>query len=753
MRNRFYKMKSSIYMTIFALLAAISSLFLMSGCTETLEGEKVANQKPIVYFVNIPPEGQEFSRNPVIYWVGTDRDGQIDFFRYHVATMAEIGYDTAVSGTDTVFTPIDPDEYILTIPDGLWIVLDVDHKAGDPRTTNTISMSADLNDPVNTFIDQYVFLQAYDEAGLGSDIIHRLFSRNDNPPQTLLYGITLDSPFVNSVNPGGVITGVKMRWGGTDPIDYPADPPPFEYDWKLFGPYTEEQYDTIQSQFVKIVYVTSDARVFNLGDTIITCDTSFVDNSTEIVCDTILVTDSTATSAFGRLDVNFDYLDPSFTDSGFYTVPATSGTGSNPWVMATADTIYDVFTDYYQTPIGSTIDTTVEMYFFFTIRSRDDAQVADLVPAFKSFTVIDALKERDVAVIDYNAANFFSINNWTNYKSIDLVKSYWYDVLDKWRESRPDLFPEKTGLEFFDTTTIFPFPKNYRWQSPDYIRASYLQELKLVELLKHKLLIVYHDDIREPGFMRKSGPLFTAIDAGINVWVTSRNLLWPQYDICDIISEEVPIPNAYRRYFGVDGTVFSGYVGNLLTFNPCAYSPSNIADFVGAYSMNSTKWPELMLDEQLLFDSYYWTFNLIFPELDLWNPDAPALPEVNWSVRSFGTEVMYLYRSAYGSSHPIAEEFSFDGAPVAHRLPTTLYRTVHFNFTPLAMQPDSMQLLTNDVLNWLYPEGAAAVSAMPNNYKDANVKISLEDARANFIERRIESTLMKNPEAIIDQAR
>jgi hypothetical protein len=70
------------------------SLLMISGCASKLEGEEFANLAPEVGFINSPPESTNFSRNSVIYWWGTDRDGIIDYFRYHVAMVTELGGST-----------------------------------------------------------------------------------------------------------------------------------------------------------------------------------------------------------------------------------------------------------------------------------------------------------------------------------------------------------------------------------------------------------------------------------------------------------------------------------------------------------------------------------------------------------------------------------------------------------------------------------------------------------------------------------
>jgi len=330
-------------------------------------------------------------------------------------------------------------------------------------------------------------------------------------------------------------------------------------------------------------------------------------------------------------------------------------------------------------------------------------------------------------VIDFVDASYRTL---TVYRNNDTSKAYWTNTLRKWK---PDIV--------FDTTTLPDSPDGtWRSQAPDYFRTTY-SYLKLVELLKHKVLIVSHDDIRYPAFNDKSEPIYTAIDAGVNVWVTARALVFGSHNICQELY--VPIPSDFRFYFGVEGMVYSGW-WETYHGDRCSYS-GNVADFIGAYSMDSTKWPNLIVDTALLHSRYRWSG---FNDLE-WDPDIPCLPEVNWASRGIGTEVMYLYKSLYGNSHPMGTDFNYEGSPVAHRKNTTMFRTVHCSFTPLGIDSLQMQVLTDSILTWLYPEdlGDQSVSVV-NRYKDAPVKISLEAAQDNFVRRRQES--LKSKEDALD---
>src|SRR5574341_908230 len=431
-------------LALFLFLACLLSAIIINGCTTKFEGTQRSNQPPEVGFINSPPESTNFSRNSVIYWWGTDQDGLIDYFRYHVATTDKMGTLT-------------PEQYIATMLDsaGAWTVVDVDIVNSNPGTNQIIKLSADLNDPVNRFVLQYVFLQAFDEQGLASAIVWRVFGRNDNPPQTVIFNPpAADLPFVNAPQKGGIITGVKMQWKGEDPIDYPTDPPPFDFHYRLYGPFDSSQYAQIKSQFFTKRYITATGKIYKLGDTIVTCDTTVIvpqqstcdslgncdttsrPPDTTIKCTTIIVTINTPCTAFGCLQDYFAIDHPNFIanypDSIFLVAQSRNpldNTADSIWVDKTADTIFNVFENFVRT---GPADTTIEQDFIFWVRCRDDALVPDLVPAYKPIRVLNPRYERSVIVVDVSSI-LTPTRKWSNsYASFAVSKGFWYNRSEEW---------------------------------------------------------------------------------------------------------------------------------------------------------------------------------------------------------------------------------------------------------------------------------------------------------------------------------
>jgi hypothetical protein len=709
------------------------------GCSKRVTGTHYENQKPVVFFVNVPPESLKVSRNPVVNWIGTDADGQIKYFRYVVIRKDSL---------DSIYTASDFAAHVLPNWDStLWTYVSV--TVDDPKTTNVVKMSADLDDPVKRYYPQYVFLQAIDNLGLGSDIVYKTLLRNDNPPVTRIIlgtkGDTLN-PFINSVLPGGAITGVQMRWKGEDLIDYPKDPPPFSFQWKLFGPYQyshspTDTFTLLKQKFFKRVFLANDGLVYRVGrgDTIIQIDSS-LDANHQLVVDTqyILVDTIKSSGALGTFDSMFIVNDPEFLDTAnhwYRLVDSSSSSDGSGWTSASSDTFFDV---YKLRRSGA----TQQQKFVFWARCRDDAFVPDPVPAWVVFDVVDPHYERDILVLDHSRVSQ-NVRINAPYKvtsTLDTAKNYWDMVIRRW----------------IDDSNRGSGADSIKWdKNVDYVYINQMSDkVPLLKLLSYKLMILYNDDTKQSGLSDGVGnpseyigkPIYTGIDAGMNAWLVMRCPIVGGYSVVpggrngDDLS--IVVDDQYRRYFGVEGMVYSGWDYRAFDYGAtCSYFRQE--DFIGALSLDTTKFPNLPIDSALLHRRYRWApvvnpidtcpgtprYNL--PSV-VWDSSLAALPEVDWSVRAFGTEVLYLYQSKDSTGHPLGALYSFHGAPVAHRLDRGLFRTAHFNFTPLGLDSTKGQVIVDSMLNWLYnPNLGAAPTAKTYPYPGAQVRISIDNARQN----------------------
>ncbi len=714
--------KTPTVLGLYLLVLLALTMLYAGSCTSKLDGTMTPNQKPLVWFVNVPPEDYSTSINPILYWVGQDRDGQIKYFRYIVIREDAIADSLGLSGrpTDTDVQDFISTVLLVSMKDSLWTELYVNSEEGLPQTSNIVPMQAELENPVLTFVSQYVFVQAFDEEDLGSDVVYRRYQRNDNPPETSIQRkmVITEQLFINAASASveGSNTGIRLTWKGEDIVDYPTDPPAFEFEWKMFGPYLDDEFEQLIDEYVVPVFVSSDAQLFRFGDynTQMGCDTFWTGGEIDsIVCDsaTLYVTvdtsfdalgnpvfDSTVidvdtvheSTVYGTIDTIFRVKDADFAASPLYRVVDSSmevileeqsdgtvdtiPTGS-VWISDTIDVLYNV---YWNAPC----DTTQEQNFMFWVRARDDADVPDLTPDFGNLRVIDPKKERDFLILETGKTAS------QNRAFVDSVKAFWGNAIENWALSRPDL----TGVSFDPDVDYLRYS--------DWVNDAALLKKFLKTLLSYKVVIITNDDVVANAFGAAPSSdgaayIYTALYSGVNMWVASRVPLG-SFDVANPAGQVIPSPDGnYATFFGVEEYQFTGWTWWALKGEPEKY---RIEDFIGALSLNTDRWPNLVVDTALLHRRYVW------PSRYPWADSLGALPEVGWAVRnSSTTEAMYLYKSLYGADHFLGAGYSFHGRPVAHRLNGGLFRTMHWLFTPLSIKEPACQQIVNSVFDWLYP--------------------------------------------------
>jgi len=475
-------LKAIAGVVILFVILCTSMVIFSTSCTKRLDGQLRPNQKPVVFFVNIPLEGERFSINPTIHWYGSDADGLIDYYCYHVWVVP-----------DSIHEPMD---YILSSPDSIWDTLWIDQTEDDPRTTNTIPMVANLDDPVNTYVEQIVFLRAYDLEGLGSDIVYRAFNRNDHPPETDLRKAAeyLDTPFVDAEQQEGEVTGVRLRWQVSDILDYSEAELQnigMESEWRLYGPYEDTTLTQMMEAFDTVVFVSREGLLYDIGDSVYRCSTIIRPDSIYDTCFGCLVEmlprddwrgvpemserfetclDSVIRDRdFGELELMLRVEDEDFLSS-HYNVVAESSLAIDTleevpvlitdtvgtWTTDTSASIYNVYRNY-------DTDTTVRLNFVFWVRCRDDAFVADLVPDYTDIPVIKPQFERDVLVLDFESRPQpqWLVVHPRRVDDITNPKVFWTELLEDWETWRGE------SLDF-DTTEFQPFV------APDYLRPMWV---------------------------------------------------------------------------------------------------------------------------------------------------------------------------------------------------------------------------------------------------------------------------------------
>jgi hypothetical protein len=212
-------------------------VLILSGCGKLQrKGPEPTNTPPVVYFSDVPPDGHQFSINPKIYWFGTDVDGFITAYQYAVMRKdsVEIYGGLEKMKSDLHGIPSDSASWVnqTTLKNMFG-----SHVASEPGgNQRNIQMFADMNPEIYT--PQYIFLRAVDNGGEVSEVISRMYSRNNHRPQALI-----DTSFKTKASYCLVDTtitwkGISISWSGLDTSDYDIrSQPPFQFKWELVGPF------------------------------------------------------------------------------------------------------------------------------------------------------------------------------------------------------------------------------------------------------------------------------------------------------------------------------------------------------------------------------------------------------------------------------------------------------------------------------------------------------------------------------------
>lgn len=634
---------------VIASLVALTVLMTLIGCEPDRKGTAVENQKPVIGIVNTPPDGAQFSRNPELNWYATDIDGYISFFRHAVIVDSLL----TINGN-----PVTPEEYVAQATEDMYdwdtLTVDLDH----PQSSATIRLFADTLDPVNTFINQYFFVQACDDQGALSDIAYREYGRNNNYPNTRHRSGDL---FINALNANSAANGISVNWEGADSADWGRTEPPLEYEWRLYGP-----FDVDANIYVNVV--KEDCVYDPIADSLINCRDVYV-LDVDAIPDTMYVDPGD-----GRDPVPM--AQPVATSQG----PNYANDPNDTWVTETRTTIYNVFA-------GLDLQKTTQYKFVFWVRARDDGFVPDPTPAFSQFKVVEALFEKDVAVVDdtyqytINSARFCPLNR-------DLVKSMFNDYI------------HGAGYLEFDT-------------AEDFFDPSEVNKLKVIDALTYKTLI-YHSDDEVAGIRENKDDqllqIYLGLDQGATAWLMARNITGEQQAFV-IPGETRTMTSNFQNYFGVNSVSIEAF--NYYTLNTSdGYfaNPLWIEEFIGAYPEN-TDYPQLYVDytDTTIGET---TSRLDSLYLFIWmvtgtEHKMQGYPMVGIANKSQIASPVYLYYSRFG------DQSQFHGKVCGVRAQPDGTRTSCYLFPPLAMEPESMQEAFDITIDWLMEKFSSVSAAKP----------------------------------------
>ncbi|MBU2625182.1 MAG: hypothetical protein KKG33_06445 [candidate division Zixibacteria bacterium] len=216
-------------------LAVLALVFLLPGCGElSNNGDPPPNFPPKVFLANIPIDSASFLFNPEIHWYATDRDGYITKYRYDVVTFDDMMFDG-----DNVC----PECFIeASRQNGYQGWTEIVVKEVPVSTSGTIRLFAHENP--DSFVSQCFFIQAEDNFGARSEVVFRVLKRANHLPDTRVDSIP--SPVIAGTCSESCfqLSGISVRWSGSDLLDYPGKQPDFEFHWTVYGPF-EDVDDTV----------------------------------------------------------------------------------------------------------------------------------------------------------------------------------------------------------------------------------------------------------------------------------------------------------------------------------------------------------------------------------------------------------------------------------------------------------------------------------------------------------------------------
>lgn len=493
----------------------------------------------------------------------------------------------------------------------------------------------------------------------------------NSPPNAYLGAFEAGRMYINGTFGDNPAVGIPVRWSIDDRDDHPYYPPPYDCEYRVYGPYTDVDYATLVSRFFVPVFERDDGTVYRYGETpgafFVVCDTIWSGGVREITCDTVLVDTVLSYSQYGVRDTLLDVDNPDFAqDPVFGHIAVASGTPDHPWTFDTSVVLYDLLAN-------SPADTTRIFNFVFWLRARDadDASVYDPTPALVTMRVVDPQFERDVLVVE-----------WTNSadengpRKLDSVAAFWGELVDHWLEQEG-----QTRGQAFDRIL-------------DYGRLSsgFTGDKLLKAAMSHRVLVLLQDAAVAGNWARVAESrnlVLTAVQAGASAWLAAR--VPAGTFVAGSNPSVVAVDSITQASFGAASYRFTGWLQYAMI------NGARIEDFTGATPTEEFAGPPLAVDSAALHSYYRWSA-ADYP----WLANLGALPEVGTLVPSPGAEVWYRYRSLYGGSPPPGLDYSLQDQPVMIAFENGISRTTLSLFTPYAFDQETARALTAEVLDWLY---------------------------------------------------
>jgi len=635
--------KVSLNVWKLALLLLAASMLLWA-CSTKPTNDPPVNQKPVVEIVNIPPTNSHFTQSPVINWYGTDSDGFIVQYEYAVVPFTDI--PSSVDTTSVEALAQFAQDEIKYVGDGdcypaCWTVIDA--RNSDSPTRQRVELVAGAN-PADT-VKQYFFVRAVDDDSARSDIRVRVYSRNNNPPNTVIKTTPDAAGYYDLSEKTATYIGIMFEWTGEDKIDFPseADKPTFEYFYQLFGPY-------------------------NAGE---------------------LPYDSTGEFVEGYA---FDTLDAVASHLVTQSIDSTTG---EVWVSNTDAYFYDLWRN------AGDVDTSRVGDFVLKVTARDDAAVSDVSPAYKVFRAINPQFENDVLV-------YYPVNGAQTAQPGSIWSSYWRENIVEFPDTFYVEDDMLTYFYQIFEEAGYPIPTIIRDIPTENIPSKEtLGKYKIYVMLEDGQLNHLTKDhfLRVSKYLDFGGSVLLWGTQPFGAYQPNPD---PGLQAFQQAGKD-PVETIPYRYFDVVGQYRGGWAksySDALFWLPSSGEPlpQHNDDFIGAEPLPSNGFPYLSVDFRKVQGTYIYLFKEKFPEKPWMNIVFRGSPNASYFLRGVFSEPLYLYKSYFGEAIPDSMKTwitPLQGRVDGLRFDSGTYRTAVFGFSLWTLQHDSAVEALRKILDWL----------------------------------------------------
>jgi len=615
-------------------LLGLALLLISSACTIKKGGTAHTNQPPFVFFSPVPLENSLFTAPSQLFWYATDPDGYIVQFEYSIQVDSVVRASKKDSTGKPIGTPLDFIKAHSPNADTIWHWTIISN-LGQNGQTAVVALPSDTS----KVFQSVVFIRAQDDQGAytpDSLIKWRTFKRQNRAPNTFLGLINNVVPPLPLVN----IATVTEFFFSLDSPTYSGTP--------------------------------EDLRTGHSGVTITWLGSDSLD--------------------YPRTQPKFDYFWELF--GPFNDFSSARKDSTKLWAASDRPFHYspDLTRPRYTSDQsftffglrGADADNYKPGYYFFRVRTRDDAGVSDPTPIALKFVIIHPRFDRKILLIRRLTREFWGPTGEPSQSADEASQGYYINLI------------RQAGYgSYFDTVqdvrkVVVTSP------IPDSIMARY------------KLVIVHKEQLFPTGNAADMNlSLMKYMNAGGSVWTLGRD------DLLDIdgpgasikptglliqYDENNPSNGFPFFFFGIDGMLSDGHLLRILEANGDHVSNEQ---FIGADTLVSAdsrqKVPGLpTLDIDTNVTKAYLRSPLRVRPDSLLYPDSlyRRMPAVNYFERGVRSQPLYLYRSAFPDTSDL------NGKTVAVRSDRGSFKTACFGFSLYGTKEAQAVLLTRQMLEW-----------------------------------------------------